>query len=210
MPGTQVHLALAGMLAAALLGTAFDRKSVLVVLGATAFPDLDAFVSFVFAGGHRTVLHTFFIPFGIGLVLWLDTSVRSESFIRERWGHWGVRVAWVAVLSYAVAGIGADFVSSGVNPLYPLHDQFYILDGKLQFTDQRGIVQTFVDLSGGGAGSSEEVTVGTGVNPDPRGTETNPERIFPVANSGWQLLVLVVGTAVTLARFRLSDDRLDD
>jgi len=119
----------------------------------------------------------------------------------------------VTLLCYAVAGTGLDFVDHGVNLLWPVVDQFYTLDGKVVLSDQRGIVQTFVDLSPDegapapdGRGSSQEVNVSTGVDPDPDNSETNPERVFPVVRHGWHLLLLVVGTAVTAARFRIGDD----
>ncbi len=208
MPGTVVHLAFSGMLAAALLGSAFDRRSVLVVLGVTAFPDLDAFLALVTVVGHRALLHNFVIPAALAALLWVDTRVRPHSIVRNRWGRRGVRIAWVSVLAYAVSSVGLDLVNGVVNPLWPLHDQFYTLDGKLELSDQRGIVQTFVDLSpeesvveSEGVGSSQEVNLSTGVDPDPGGEETDPERIFPVVRAGWELLLLVVGTLVTAARF---------
>ncbi|MFB6151421.1 MAG: metal-dependent hydrolase [Haloarculaceae archaeon] len=228
MASTLVHVAFAGLLAAALLGPYFDRRAVLVVFAVTAFPDLDSFVALVSVAGHRTVFHTFLIPIGLGALLAVDTRLRSRSFVRERWGAWGVHVGWVSVVALAVAGIGLDFVGAGVNPLWPLHDQFYVLDGKIELSDQRGVIQTFIDLtpeaasngggsggggSGGGGGSipapeslgsSQEVNMTTGIEPDPTNTKKNPERIFPVVRSGWQLLLLVVGFAVTGARLRLS------
>ncbi|PSP59724.1 hypothetical protein BRC73_05970, partial [Halobacteriales archaeon QH_7_66_37] len=86
-------------------------------------------------------------------------------------------------------------------------------DGKLELSDQRGIVQTFIETGGddGGSsipapesvGSSEEVDLSTGVNPDPEGTEEDPERLFPVFRAGWELMLFVVGTTVTAARFAL-------
>ena len=208
MPGTVVPLAFSGMLAAALLGAAFDRRSLLVVLGVTAVPDLDAFLALVTTAGHRALLHNFVIPAVLALGLWVDTTVRPHSLVRGRWGHRGVRIAWVSVLAYAVSAVGLDLVNGVINPLWPIHDQFYMLDGKLELSDQRGIVQTFVDLSpeetvveAEGVGSSEEVDLSTGVDPDPSGEETDPERIFPVVRAGWELLLLVVGTVVTTARF---------
>lgn len=209
MPATTTHMALAGMLAAALLGSAFDRRAVAVVLAITALPDLDSFIALVSVAGHRTVLHTFVVPATLGTVLWVDVRLRERSFVRSRWGARGVRVAWVSVLAYAVAGIGLDLVSGGVNPLYPLHDQFYTLDGEIELSDQRGVVQTFVETDGGpipapeGGGTSQTVNYTTGIDPDPTGEKTDPERIFPVVRSGWELLVVTVGTAVTWARFRL-------
>jgi len=214
MPSTVVHLAFAGTIAAALLGAAFDRRAVLVVFAVTAFPDLDSFVALVSSAGHRTALHTLVIPIGLALVLAVDTRVRDRSVVHTRWGAWGVRVAWVSVLCYAVAGIGLDLFSvGGANPLWPIHDQLYVIDGKIELSSQRGIVQTFVETGGDGGvpapqalGSSEEVTVTTGVNPGTTGEEGPVDRIFPVARAGWQLLLLVVGTAVTAARFYVPVD----
>ena len=216
MPSTVVHLAFAGLLAAALLGPYYDRNAVLVVLAATALPDLDSFFSLFLVVGHRTVLHTYLIPLALGAALLADSRFREESFVRGRWGEHGVAVGWVALLAWGVAGIGLDFVDDGVNPLWPLHDQFYALEGKIELSDQRGIIQTFVDLSPeeGGApapenlGSSQEVNMSSGVDPDPGDTDADPntERLFPVARSGMRLIVLVVGTAVTAARFYLPSD----
>jgi hypothetical protein len=216
MPGTVVHMAFAGMLAAALLGTAYDRRALLVVVAVTAIPDLDSFIALVATAGHRTALHNVVVPGIAALVLWVDTARGDRSVVLDRFGHRGVRVAWVALFAYVAAGVGLDFVSGAVNPLYPIHDQFYTLDGKIELSDQRGIIQTFVETnpdSGGvpqpqNFGSSQEVNLSTGVDPDPDGTSTDPdpERIFPIVRSGWQLLVLVVGTAVSIARLRISQD----
>lgn len=210
MPGTVVHMAFSGMIAAALLGSVYDRRSLLVVLGVTAFPDLDAFVALVTVVGHRALFHNFVIPLVGALLLWVDTTVRPHSLLRARWGARGVRIAWVSVLVYAVSSVGLDFVNGVVNPLWPVHDQFYTLDGKIELSDQRGVVQTFVDFGGEesvveseGVGSSQEVNLSTGVDPDPSGEKTDPERIFPVVRAGWELVLLVVGTAVTWARFRV-------
>lgn len=208
MPSTVVHLAFAGMIAAALLGEAFDRRALLAVFAVTAIPDLDSFIALVSSAGHRTALHTLLFPAVLAVAIWIDTRVRANSWLASRWGPAGVRVAWVSVLCLAVAGIGLDLFSpGGANPLWPLHDQLYIVDGKLELSSRRGIVQTFVDLSDNGVpepsalGSSGEVTVTTGVDPAPTDGAEPVDRIFPVARAGWQLLLLVVGTAVTAARF---------
>jgi hypothetical protein len=213
MPSTLVHVAFAGLLAAALLGEVYDRRAVAVVLGTTAAADLDAFAAFVTTAGHRTLLHTFLLPIAAGAILYWDTGLRAGSTLRARYGARGVRVAWVTVLAYAVSAVGLDFVTGGVNPLFPLHDQLYVLDGKIELSSEQGIIQTFVETSSdsGGVpeptaiGSSENVTVTTGVDPEPGGGVENVsvERIVPVVRSGWQLLVLLVGTGVTAARFAL-------
>jgi hypothetical protein len=210
MASTVVHLAFAGMIAAALLGAAFDRRALLLVFAATAVPDLDSFLPLLSLGGHRAALHTLLLPLGLALVLVVDTVGRDRSALRARWGARGVRIAWVSIVCMAVAGIGLDlFTPGGANPLWPLHDQFYVIDGRLELSSRRGIVQTFLEWGNGGGprptalGSTEDVTVTTGVDPGPgaTGDDGRVDRIFPIARSGAQLLLLLVGTAVTIARF---------
>ncbi|QPV62983.1 metal-dependent hydrolase [Halosimplex litoreum] len=220
MPSTLVHLAFGGMIAAALLGSVFDRRSLLVVLAVVAAPDLDSFLALFFVAGHRTLLHTYLIPIVASALLYVDLRLRDRSFVRGRWGPEGVRLAWVSVVALAFAGIGLDFVDHGVNPLWPLHDQFYVLDGRFEVSDQRGIVQSYVDLSPDteqsgprSRGSSQEVNISTGVDPNPGGvgggpdpdTVEDPERMFPVVRHGWQLAILVTGTVVTAARLGLGE-----
>ena len=220
MPSTLVHLAFGGMIAAALLGDAFDRRALLVVLAVTAAPDLDSFIALVSVAGHRTVLHTYVTPVVVSALLYADTRVRDRSFVRDRWGPRGVRIAWVSLVALVFAGIGLDFVDHGVNPLWPLHDQFYVLDGRFEVSDQRGIVQSYVDLSPDteqtgptSRGSSQEVNISTGVDPNPGGegggpdpdTVEDPERMFPIVRHGWQLAILVSGTVVTGARLWMDD-----
>ncbi len=224
MPSTLVHAAFSGMIAAALLGAAFDRRSLFVVVGLTAAADLDAFVGLVLTAGHRTVGHTLVLPALAALAVAVDE--RTGGRLRSRFGPGGVRVAWVSVFAFVVSAVGLDlFTPGGANPLWPLHDQFYMIDGKVELSNRRGVIQTFVDLSpdppadaagdGGGSGgteaetealgSSEEVFVSTGVDPQAGSEPENVERIFPVVRSGWQLLLLVVGTTVTAARLRMDD-----
>lgn len=207
MPSTVVHLALAGLVAAALLGDAFDRRSLLVVFGVTALPDLDAFLALVTTVGHRAALHTLVIPVLAGLVLLWDLRWRDRSFVRGRWGSRGVRVACVALFCYAFVAIGLDFASGVVNPLWPIHDQYYEVQGAFELSSQHGIVQTFVDLGANGteaetraAGPSDEVALSTGVNPEPYG-EGPADHVVPVVRSTWELVLLLVGTTVTAARF---------
>jgi len=220
MPSTLVHVAFGGMIAAALLGSVFDRRALLIVLAATALPDLDSFIALVSVAGHRTVLHTYVTPLAVTGLLYVDTRVRDRSYVRARWGPRGIRIAWVSIAALVFAGIGLDFVDHGVNPLWPLHDQFYVLDGRFELSDQRGIVQSYVDLdpeteqSGPRSrGTSQEVNISTGVDPNPGGegggpdpdTVEDPERMFPVVRHGWQLAILVSGTVVTGARLRMDD-----
>jgi len=220
MPSTIVHMALAGLIGAALLGTAFDRRSVLVLFGAVIFADLDSFVGLVSVVGHRAAFHTLFLPLGVAVVLVVDHYWLQRIRLVDRWGQRGVRIAWVTGVAYVGAAIGLDlFSAGGANPLWPLHDQFYVINGKVELSSQRGIVQTFVDLGSEGAeetngprprarGSTQEVHVSTGIDPNRGAEPENVDRVFPVVRSGWQLLLLVVGTGVTAARFYV-DQKVD-
>jgi inner membrane protein len=212
MPSTIVHIAFAGLIAAALLGRSFDRNSILLVLGAVAVIDLDSFIPLVTGFGHRAIFHNLLIPLvASGLVLG-DVYVREESYLLDRWGRWGFRVAWVTILCYAVAGVLLDMTDGVVNLLWPVHDQFYTLSGKIELSDQRGIVQTFIEWSDGGAptpeavGSTDDINITTGVDPgEPTEPEEDPERVFPVIGATWELLLFLTGTFVTAMRFSLDD-----
>jgi inner membrane protein len=210
MPSTIVHLAFAGLLASALLGAAFDRRALVVVLAITAIPDLDSFIALYSTAGHRAVLHNAWIPLVGAALLWVDVTVRDQSFVLDRWGDRGVRILWVSFACYLFAHVSLDLVNGLVNVFWPVHDQFYHLDGTLELSDQRGIVQTFFETGGDGgvpapegAGSTEEVNLTTGVDPGPAEDGGDPERIFPVFRAGWELMLFVVGTVTTAARLHL-------
>lgn len=215
MTSTIVHMAFAGLLAAALLGDAYDRKSVGLIFGLIVLIDLDSFVPLVVSFGHRAVFHNLVIPFVAGAVVLGDIYLREDSYILDRWGQRGCRVAWVAVLCYAVAGVLFDMTDGVVNLLWPIHDQFYALEGSIELSDQRGIVQTFVETGGEegssvptpeAVGTTEEVEITTGIDPgDPETPDEDPERLFPVIGASWELVVFLTGSAVTLGRFYLDD-----
>lgn len=222
MVSTVIHLALAGILAVALLRDAFDVKSLLVVLSVVVLIDFDTFLGWWMTGAHRAAFHTLLLPIVAAGVLWYDTRYRERSWLRERYADRGVRVAWVSVAVVVFAGIGPDFFSNGVNLLYPVHDQFYQLNGHIQYSNQKGLIQTFVDFSvsessGGDAG---KVAVGstndvqnryrTGFDPQPakKGVDsTAVERIFPIVDNGQQLLLVV--TSAFLVVSRLVEERRD-
>ena len=151
MPSTVVHLALAALLAAALLRDAYGTRALAVVLAVTVIPDLDTFLGLAFPGIHRAALHTLLIPLLAGTLIYYDTRISERSRLRA-YGTNAPRVAWVAVVAYAFAGIAPDLFMNGVNLLYPLHDRFYTVSGNLLISDQRGLVQTFWQpaTSGGG------------------------------------------------------------
>jgi hypothetical protein len=202
MASTLVHVALAAVLAVALLGPALDRRSALVVLAATALVDADTFLGLVVPGLHRAATHTFVLPVAMAVLVYVDTHVRERSLLARLHPHGG-RVAWVTLVAVAAAGIGLDMVINGVNAFWPLHDQFYTVDGKALLTDQRGFVQTFVEVdppepesaSGGGgdARTTKNFEYSTGVNPANSEEKKDPERVFPLVRSGWQALLVVVG-----------------
>ena len=202
MPSTVVHVALAGLLAAALLNEHFDVRAILVVAGVVIFPDLDVFVGILIPGTHRAAFHTLLIPLVLGVGLYYDSRVRERSWVRARWGAWGTRVAGVAVVAYAVAAIGPDLFVNGVNLLYPVHDQFYDFSGKLYYSTQDGLVQTMVEWS---KPETNVQTTGnthysTGVDPN-RGSEPKQvERIFPIAWSGTEFLLVLMGYSIVAWR----------
>ncbi|WP_348611110.1 metal-dependent hydrolase [Halobaculum rarum] len=202
MPSTLVHLALGGLLAAALLReSAFGRRAVGVVLLATVLPDLDSFVSPFLAGAHRSLGHNVLVPIALVGVLAYDASVREHSWLRERWGDAAPHVAWVALAGFAVAGVGLDYVANGVNLFWPLHDQFYTLNGRAGLSNQRGFFQTFVDLAPETVRTTKNLHYSTGVDPSPGDEPENVERVFPLVWAGWQLLLVATSAAVLVVRF---------
>lgn len=227
MPSTIVHVAFALLIAAALLGSAYDRRALLVVAGAVAFIDLDAFVSLVVENTHRAAFHTLLWPLLLGSALLVDTRSSGGSVVGDRYGDRGVRVAWVALFAVVVSGIGLDaFTASGVNAFYPLLDQFYAFTGSVEWSSARGFVQTFVEVrestggptggrgGGGGTldvgqkGSTREYRVATGVDPVEGRDPPDVERIFPVVYAGWQATLVVTGVVVTVLKIRWTDQAL--
>lgn len=221
MPSTVVHVGFALLLAAALLGPAYDRRALVVVVGAVAFLDLDAFVSLVVANTHRAAFHTLLLPGLVGTLLYADTRLADRSRFQDRYGDRGVRVAWASLVAVVVSGIGLDlFGASGVNLLYPLVDQFYAFTGSVEWSSTRGFVQTFVEVrppegSAGGAGgggrgavdvgqrgSTREYRVATGVDPTEGRESPGVERTFPVVYAGWQATLTLTGIVVTVLKLR--------
>jgi len=215
MPSTLVHLALGGLIGAALLERLTPRR-LAVVLAATALPDLDAFLGLAVEGGHRALLHTALLALLLGAALAYDAR---RGWLRERFGAGAPDLAWASVAAVALAGIVPDLFTNGVNVLYPLHDQFYKVNGELLLSNQRGVVQTFVDLSppepaggetGGGAesgaiGSTDEVHYRTGVDPQEGAEPENVERTFHVLQSGRDLMLVAVSALVVGARLRRAE-----
>lgn len=211
MAPTLVNAAFGVLLAAALLGTAFDRRSVAVVVAAAVLPDLDAVASLAVPGATNALLHTLWIPVLLGALLYWDTTVREASSLRNRGGWYGVRVAWVALAAFLVAGVLPElFGREGVNLLYPVHDAYYHVHGRLVVSSQEGIVQTFVTLGAEGPGvlplkspgTTASYVIPTWVNPDGRpGLSLDADRELYLVRTGWQLVVVAAAAAMLAVRF---------
>jgi len=209
VPSTLVHLALAGLLACALLGRAFSLRALSVVLAAVVVVDLDVFVGWIVLGAHRAAFHSLLVPALLAGLLLADLVVREESLLVARFGETAPRVAGVTWVAIVGAAIGPDLVTNGVNALWPIHDQFYSLDGSLRYSTRRGVLQTFVEEEAA-KGSTGSTQYRTGVDPDPGSTtgggdaqpddQPPPERIFFLIGSGLELLLVAVGGAVTSLR----------
>lgn len=212
MAPTLLNAAIGALLATALLGAAFDARSVAVVVAAALLPNLDAVASLAFAGATNAVAHNVWVPLVLTGLLYWDTALRERSALRGRYGWRGVRVGWVAVAGFALAGIAPDlFVGAGVNLLYPAEDAYYLVDGLLLFSTQDGVVQTFVSRTGGAPGvlpfespgTTGTHAIPTWVNPDGRpGLGLGSEREFVVVDAGWQAVVVASAVASLAVRFR--------
>lgn len=199
MASTLVHLAIGALLAAALLEAEFDARALGVVLLATAFPDLDTFIGIALPGTHRALLHTALIPIGLALLVSYDTRVRETPWLAS---PRAVRLAWVSVAAYALAGIGPDLFTNGANVLYPFYDQFVSLSGRVWLTDQRGLVQTVWEVQESTRGTTESVHYSTGVDTTRGSDPADVERVFPLVDTGFQLLVVLTSVVVTTVRLR--------
>ena len=210
MPSTLVHVGFAGLVGAALLREHFDRRSILIVMGLVAFIDLDTPLGLVMTGAHRTVLHTLWFPaLLIGILLW-DLRLREESALETRWGAWGVRTAWVSIFALVFAHVLLDAFFNGVNLFWPLRDRFYDLSGKLVYSTQEGLVQTFVEFEttedGGltaagdtARGTTDDTHYYTGVDPGPDAPE-DVDRRFPLAATGERFVLAATGYVVVALR----------
>jgi membrane-bound metal-dependent hydrolase YbcI (DUF457 family) len=217
MPSTFVHGGLAILLGAALLRREYDRRAIALLLGLVVLTDLDSFAGPVIAGAHRSLFHTLLIPVGATLLLYYDTRVRDTSWLIERYGTRGLRLAWVAVVVQIWAAILLDYTHlDGVGLFFPLSDDFYKLEGTLGFSLDSGLVQTFVEFQTdsetgtttadlGKTGTREETHVATPVQPDANSSVVPTEdesvnRSFPLAVGGWQLYLILVGLFTVAAK----------
>ncbi|SFB82320.1 LexA-binding, inner membrane-associated putative hydrolase [Halobiforma haloterrestris] len=215
MPSTTVHAGFALLLAAGLWRGVLDRRVVAVLLALVAFPEIDSAAGLWLDGAHRALLHNLTLPLLAGLWLYWDTRYRDSerSWLRGRWGQRGVTVAWVALFVHVFAHALLDYAHlEGINAFYPVYDRFLRLEGELALSTTDGIVQTFVDVDVGADGGEVTDVGATGTTADthvanpvePSDTVEEPdepvERLFPVAESGWQLFLVLAGPFVLVAR----------
>ncbi|WP_460923452.1 metal-dependent hydrolase [Salinarchaeum chitinilyticum] len=208
MVPTLVAAAIAALLAAALLGPAFDRRSLGIVVLAGVLPDFDAVVSLVVYGATNAAFHTLLVPAIAGAVLYWDTNRRETSWLGQHYGWRGIRIAWVALAAYLVAGIGLDLFSpEGVNLFYPVHDRFYAVTGRLVYSTEDGLVQTYLTIGGdgflavGSPGTTATHHVESWINPTPgTGLEPGVERRLPLVEQGWQAIVVIAAIVVLAIR----------
>jgi hypothetical protein len=203
MPSTLVHVALGGLVGAALLTSGFDGRAVAVLVLVTALPDADAVAGLVLPGAHRSLFHSFLFPALLAGLLLVDTR-RADSVVRGRFGARGVRLAWVSLAALVCGGILPDLFTNGVNAFYPAVDAFYTVDGKLLLSDQRGLVQTFVEVQppeeSDPRPSTRTLHYSTPVDPSPGKEPADVERVAPVFQAGWELMVVLVSSAVVGVR----------
>lgn len=202
MPTTGVSVAFGAFLAAALLGQQFDRRSVAVVLLAAAGPDLDVLLGYYQETLHNAVLHNLLVPAALAALIYYDLRVRETSWLRTRGGDRAVRIAWVSLAAFTLAGVGMDLLNiEGAAAFWPIDGTYYSVVGKIELNNKEGFVQTFVDLNLSGEGPLLSV----GTHPPqyiprlPYDTARNRYRLM-VVESGWQLFMLLTAPVVLVAR----------
>lgn len=201
MPPTLITIAFGLLIGVALLGAAFDRRSLAIVALAAALPDVDALLSLVIPGATNALLHSILIPAGAAALIYYDTAVRDDSWLRSRWGWYGVRVAWVAVAAYAVAGIGLDlFSSEAVALAYPISGRYVAIEGRFVLSTQSGITQTYIEFADGwfvvdSPGTTATHHVGSWFNP------VGDEQRLRFVETGWQAVVLVTALIAVPAKW---------
>jgi len=197
MVSTIVHVSVGVIISCALLPSdKISLKSIGIVGLSVALLDFDAFL-FSSTELHRAVLHNVIFPSFIISIIAFDILYRDNSYIGKFFEtDWVIVISFVSYISVIFAGIGLDYSDSGVNLLWPIHDQFYTLDGKFIYSSEKGIVQTFFEspetvTSDNPKDTTETVDFKTPVDPP---KESSTERVFPIAKSGWQLVI--IGTSV--------------
>lgn len=211
MPSSVVHVAFAFLVAVGLLGAYYDRRALLVVFAVVFLPEADTLAGYAMDGAHRTVLHNMVFTAIAAAVLYWDTT-REESWLRGRFGDYGVRVAWVCLFAHTFAHMALDWSHlSGINFFWPLVDRFFNLDGQVYLSTAEGFVQTFVDIAedpetgertvdAGQGGTTRDTHIGSPAQPSPDPEPGPVDRRFPIAVQGWQLYIVVTGLFALVAK----------
>lgn len=202
-------------LAAGLLRDAYGRRALAVVVVIMVVPEVDSVLGPVMDGAHRTVGHNVVVPAAVGGLLYYDTRRRDRSWVRDRVGDHGVRIAWVGLFVHFFAHLFLDWAHlEGINLFWPLYDGFFRLDGELALSTTEGLVQTFVSIDfdpetgepavdAGATGTTDDVHVNNPVQPDLperlEGVDTIDRR-FPIAQAGHWLYLIGIGAFTVLAR----------
>lgn len=207
MPPTLVNVSVGILLGVALLGTAFNRRSLSIVALVAMVPDFDVLLSAIVPGVTNALLHAVWIPALAAGALYYDTTVRETSWLATRFGWYDVRIAWVATASYLIAGIGLDlFSSESVALFYPLSNRYYAVIGEFVFTTQEGVIQTYVQLGEGWLGLATPGTTET-YRVESWITPGGGERRIKLIETGWQ--AVIVATAVAAAPAKALVERGD-
>ncbi len=88
MPSLVVHYAFVGLLAATLLGAAFDKRSLLLSILVVTSPVSTRSSRLYRQAGHRAATTNLVIPAVLALLIGADLSC-ATSYITRRWGAYG-------------------------------------------------------------------------------------------------------------------------
>ena len=197
MPSTVVHVAFALLCAAGLLGDRLTGRAALAVALATVSPDLDVFTSLVVESTHRAALHNLFVPGVAALAVY---SNRGQAWLRRRFGPDAVAVAWVALTAYTVAVALDLFNVESAAVLWPLHDRFFAVVGKVGYSTTAGVEFTLLQptLDGGLLlpGASYGTVDGGYYVPSLLAPPEGSTRTLVAVNAGWELLLALAATVV--------------
>lgn len=213
MPSTIVHIGFAFLIVAGLLGKYYGWKALALLVAVLVIVEVDTILGWYIDGAHRALTHNLLLPAVAALVLFLDMRRGENSWIRSRWGRYGLWIAWVVLFGHVFAHILLDMAHlDGINPLYPVYDRFVRLDGEIYYSSTHGFVQTFIDtgpdpdtgqlvIDVGQQGTTADTHVSSPVDPSPPAGPAEPiDRRFPVAVQGWQLYLILVGMFVVVAK----------
>lgn len=201
MPSTVVHVSFALIIACALIpNNRFTIKSLLIVALPVMFLDSDAFFYIVEEGLHRALFHNIIIPSVIVAILLYDISIRDESYIGRKFNSsHAMSLIITSYTAVVIAGLGLDFADTGVNLFWPIHDQFYTLEGKFILSSENGIVQTFSEF-GTEKDTTDSVVYNTPINPSSSGENSGT---YPIAYKAWQLILIITsGILVSIKMVR--------